>query len=150
MPFLTQKNAPSFLGKDLDTAHRLLHHYPLTVRQWDSGRYYVQDRSGTCWTVPEEVDSFDRIWFDIVDGCPLPPDPVDNLRRVNKTRIEETSAPGKFVVAAREESNGRWWYLKNYYKGLYTFTRDRTYAKPYCRSVALRHQSHLHPDILNQ
>lgn len=150
MPFLTQKNAPAFLGKDLDTAHRLLHNYPLTVRQWDSGRYYVQDRSGVCFTVPDEVDSFDRIWFDIVDRVPLPQETPDPLRRVNKAETCSTSTPYRYNVRVREDATGQWYYVKSYSKGRYTFTRDHTYAKQFCYAVARQHQSRMHPDILNQ
>jgi len=150
MPFLSQKNAALYLNHELDAKSRPAHNYPFTVGQFDSGRYYMQDRSGIIYPIPDEVDSFFRIWFDIVDRVPLPQETPDPLRRVNKTETCSTSTPYRYNVRVREGATGRWYYVKSYSKGRYTFTRDHTYAKQFCYAVARQHQSRMHPDILNQ
>lgn len=148
MRYLTIKNAPDLLGKELDCTHRLFHHYPLTVGQWPNGNYYVQDRTGTCMPVPEEIDSFRRYAFNIVDRVILPEDPSERSRKINRMEVISTSAPGRYTVRVREEGNGSWWYVKQYSKGRYQFTRDHTWAKDFSYAVARQHMARIPSDIL--
>lgn len=64
---LTQQNAAAYVGQQLDRSRRLFHHYPLTVFQYNEcGPFYVKDRVGVCYVVPDEHDRFNDIGFEFV------------------------------------------------------------------------------------
>ena len=41
-----------------------------------------------------------------------------------------------WMVAARDRDTGRWWYVKNYRNGQYTWTKDKLYGKLYSQRRA--------------
>lgn len=47
------------------------------------------------------------------------------------------------IVCARDETTGRWWYVKQYRSGVFTWTRDQLYARHYSAARARYVQSRL-------
>ena len=41
-----------------------------------------------------------------------------------------------WMVAARDRDTGRWWYVRNYRNGQFTWTRDKLYGKLYSQRRA--------------
>lgn len=41
-----------------------------------------------------------------------------------------------WMVAARDNETGRWWYVKNYRNGQFTWTKDKLYGKLYSQRRA--------------
>ncbi len=66
--FLTTENAEQYVGKTLDSTVRAWHYYPLRVVKHSNGRYYFVDRIDTMMPVPTAKDTFNAVYFDIVDG----------------------------------------------------------------------------------
>ena len=62
--YLTIQNAEIYLGKTLYAYKPLYHHYPLVVKQFNDGRYYYKDLTGTCIPVPDKADLFNKVYFD--------------------------------------------------------------------------------------
>lgn len=65
---LTQQNAGKYLGKKIDCSKRRFQAYPLAVIQWTSGLYAIRDRNGVEMRVPDENDTFNAIYFDIISN----------------------------------------------------------------------------------
>lgn len=68
MTYLTQSNAPTYVGHCIDSSRPRFHHYPLRVFRGRDGVYYVADRNGTSYPVPDARDRGNAIPFDLVDG----------------------------------------------------------------------------------
>ena len=59
-------NAHEFLGKKIDRKRRLFGYYPMEVKQFPDGKYYVKDAVGVCMPLPEKEDDFNAVNFDFV------------------------------------------------------------------------------------
>lgn len=68
MTCLTQSNAPAYAGHEVSSSRPHLHYYPLRVFRWRDGVYYVCDRNGTVYPIPDARDCGNTIPFDLVDG----------------------------------------------------------------------------------
>lgn len=66
--YLTTANVKDYLGKTLDAKKRILGVYPYKVIQTPSGGYLAVDRVGVGSVIPQPHDTFNAIYFDIVDG----------------------------------------------------------------------------------
>ena len=66
--YLTTENVHDYLGKTLDSKKRILGAYPYKVIQTPSGEYLAEDRAGVCLKIAEPKDTFNAVYFDIVDG----------------------------------------------------------------------------------
>ena len=66
--YLTTANAKDYLGKTLDAKKRILGVYPYKVIQTPSGEYLALDRAGVGLVIAQPRDTFNAIYFDIVDG----------------------------------------------------------------------------------
>lgn len=64
--YLTTENAAQYLDKKLDCHKRMWHFYPLTVKQFPDGEYFLMDWAGVARPVPEVEDPFRKVWFDFV------------------------------------------------------------------------------------
>ena len=62
--YLTVQNAEKYLGKTLYSNKPRFHYYPLIVKQFNNGRFYYRDSTGTCIPVPDEKDLFNSVYFD--------------------------------------------------------------------------------------
>lgn len=62
--YLTVQNAEKYLGKTLYSNKQRFHYYPLIVKQFNDGRFYYKDLTGTCMLVPDEKDLFNSVYFD--------------------------------------------------------------------------------------
>ena len=62
---------------------------------------------------------------------------VINMTETFQTIINtpDGSAP-MWMVAARDAETGRWWYVKNYRSGKFTWTSDKLYGKLYSQRRA--------------
>ena len=69
--YLTTANAKDYLGKTLDAKKRILGSYPYKVIQTPSGEYLAVDRAGVGLVIAQPRDTFNAIYFDIVDGKEL-------------------------------------------------------------------------------
>ena len=65
---LSTANVQEYLGKTLDARKRILGSYPYKVIQTPSGEYLAVDRAGVGLVIAEPRDTFNQIYFDIVDG----------------------------------------------------------------------------------
>lgn len=79
--FLTTENAGKYVGKTLDSSKRSFHYYPLRVIRHSNGGYYYVDRLNTMIPVQSEKDSFNSVWFDVVDGEAVEQCPADPISR---------------------------------------------------------------------
>lgn len=68
MNHLTQSNAPAYAGHEVSSSRPHFHYYPLRVFRWWDGVYYVCDRNGTVYPIPDARDCGNAIPFDLVDG----------------------------------------------------------------------------------
>ena len=68
MNYLTQSNAPAYVGRHISCSRPRFHHYPLRVFRGRDGVYYVADRNGTSYPIPDARDRGNTIPFDLVDG----------------------------------------------------------------------------------
>lgn len=68
MNHLTQSNAPAYAGHEVSSSRPHFHYYPLRVFRWRDGVYYVCDRNGTVYPIPDARDCGNAIPFDLVDG----------------------------------------------------------------------------------
>lgn len=68
MNHLTQSNAPAYAGHEVSSSRPRFHHYPLRVFRGRDGVYYVCDRNGTVYPIPDARDRGNTIPFDLVDG----------------------------------------------------------------------------------
>ena len=66
--YLTTANVKDYLGKTLDAKKRILGAYPYKVIQTPSGEYLAVDRVGVGLVIAHPHDTFNAIYFDIVDG----------------------------------------------------------------------------------
>lgn len=66
--YLTTANAKDYLGKTLDAKKKVLGMYPYKVIQTPSGKYLAVDRAGVGLVIAQPKDTFNAIYFDIVDG----------------------------------------------------------------------------------
>ena len=66
--YLTTANVKDYLGKTLDAKKRILGLYPYKVIQTPSGEYLAVDRAGVGLVIAQPHDTFNAIYFDIVDG----------------------------------------------------------------------------------
>lgn len=66
--YLTTANVKDYLGKTLDAKKRILGSYPYKVIQTPSGEYLAVDRAGVGLVIAQPYDTFNAIFFDIVDG----------------------------------------------------------------------------------
>lgn len=69
MNYLTQSNAPAYVGRRISCSRPRFHYYPLRVFRAPNGAYYVADRNGVAYAVPAEKESphGDCIPFDTVE-----------------------------------------------------------------------------------
>lgn len=65
---LSTANVKEYLGKTLDSEKRILGSYPYKVIQTPHGEYLAVDRAGVGLVIAEPNDTFNQIYFDIVDG----------------------------------------------------------------------------------
>lgn len=66
--YLTTANVKDYLGKTLDAKKRICGVYPYKVIQTPSGEYLAVDRVGVGLVIAQPHDTFNAIYFDIVDG----------------------------------------------------------------------------------
>lgn len=66
--YLTTANVKDYLGKTLDAKKRIPGAYPYKVIQTPSGEYLAVDRAGVGLVIAQPHDTFNAIYFDIVDG----------------------------------------------------------------------------------
>ena len=66
--YLTTANVKNYMGKTLDAKKRILGAYPYKVIQTPSGEYLAVDRAGVGLVIAQTHDTFNAIYFDIVDG----------------------------------------------------------------------------------
>ena len=59
-------NAHQYLGKKIDRKKRIFGYYPMEVKQFPDGKYYVKDAVGVCMSLPEKEDDFNAVNFDFV------------------------------------------------------------------------------------
>ena len=59
-------NAHQYLGKKIDRKKRIFGYYPMEVKQFPDGKYYVKDAVGVCMPLPENEDDFNAVNFDFV------------------------------------------------------------------------------------
>lgn len=59
-------NAHKYLGKKIDRKKRMFGYYPMEVKQFSDGRYYVKDAAGVCMPLPDKEDDFNAVNFDFV------------------------------------------------------------------------------------
>lgn len=56
---------------------------------------------------------------------------------MSKVKVFDTSTPRKYLLGVREGK--RWWYVKSFRKGLYTWTSDKLYAKEMTIGTIYKH-----------
>lgn len=66
--YLTTENAESYIGKTLDSKNHILGAYPYTVIRTKNRELLSVDRAGVGIVIAQPNDTFNAIYFDIVDG----------------------------------------------------------------------------------
>ncbi len=59
-------NAHQYLGKKIDRKKRIFGYYPMEVKQFPDGKYYVKDAVGVCMPLPDKEDDFNSVNFDFI------------------------------------------------------------------------------------